>query len=194
MISRKKLGIFTVVAVLVIAVIAVTVFALIKHKNDQIPDQIPATKPDKNETGETTGIATETNSETETQEIGFDSLEKSDGLEYTLSYDGDSYIVIGIGSCKDREIVIPETYRDKPVTAIGDRAFAGADIDTMSFSNCITSIGARAFAECNGLDVFFYGSKKEWVNISKADGWNEQSTMKIWPTEKQEDNWEVPVG
>ena len=194
MISRKKLGILTVVAVLVLALIAGGIFLLIQRRNSQIPDQIPANKPGKDETGETTDITTGTNSETETQEIGFDSIEKSEGLEYSLSNDGDSYIVIGMGSCEDRDVVIPETYQDKPVTAIGDQAFAGADIDTMSFSNCITSIGARAFAECNGLDVFFYGSKKEWVNISKADGWNEQSTMKIWPTEKQEDNWEVPVG
>ena len=47
----------------------------------------------------------------------------SHGLEYTLSDDGDYYIVTGIGNCIDSDIVIPPSYNGLPVGAIGGGAF-----------------------------------------------------------------------
>ncbi len=47
------------------------------------------------------------------------------GLEYTLSEDGTYYIVTGIGTATEKDIVIADIYNDLPVTSIGWRAFEG---------------------------------------------------------------------
>lgn len=84
------------------------------------------------------------------------------------------YDVTGLGSLEG-DIVIPEVYRGKPVTGIGDKAFANKSairsvtlgknivrIGSMAFSNSsierivfsegLTSIGASAFAHCRNLE------------------------------------------
>ena len=94
----------------------------------------------------------------------------------------------------DKDIVIPDTYKGKPVTAIGDGAFAGVSIETVTFSNYVTSIGSKIFVGCNDLELFFYGTKKEWISVTKADDWKEQCTVRVWPTVTEEDNWEIPIG
>lgn len=53
-----------------------------------------------------------------------ENAEGSVGLAYTLSSDGTYYTVTGIGECTDTDVVIPSTYNDLPVRAIGDNAFA----------------------------------------------------------------------
>lgn len=79
------------------------------------------------------------------------------GLEYRLT--GDTYEVIGKGSAAG-EVVIPSTYRKKPVTAIGENAFFGeSDITAVTLPDSIKSIGSFAFANCTSL-----------VNINFPDG------------------------
>ncbi len=81
------------------------------------------------------------------------------GLEYTLNEDQISYSVTGIGSCKDADIVIPETYEEKPVTSIGRYAFAGCSgLTSVDIPDSVTSIGNYAFYECSGLTSVMIGS------------------------------------
>lgn len=47
----------------------------------------------------------------------------SEGLEYKLNEDGNSYSVIGFGTWQGLDLVIPNEYNGLPVTAIGDWAF-----------------------------------------------------------------------
>ena len=47
----------------------------------------------------------------------------SEGLEYSLNSDGNGYTVTGIGTCTDKELIIPSEYNAKPVTSIGGGAF-----------------------------------------------------------------------
>ena len=99
----------------------------------------------------------------------------SEGLEYTLNSDGNSYSVSGIGTCTSEAVVIANIYEGKPVTAIADSAFYGCktltnviipesikSIGTSSFANCtsltnitipnsVTAIGATAFINCTSL-------------------------------------------
>jgi len=76
----------------------------------------------------------------------------SKGLAYTLSDDSTYYIVTGIGTCTDTDIVIPDTYEGLPVTSIGDRAFADcSSLTEIVIPNSVTSIGYRAFADCSSL-------------------------------------------
>lgn len=85
----------------------------------------------------------------------------SEGLEYhhiselesgafSLNFkdyvDGDDYYVVtGIGSCKDKVIVVPAEYNGKPVKAVADRAFFQAEgVEGFIFSNNMQSIGQLA--------------------------------------------------
>ena len=80
------------------------------------------------------------------------SYDLSNGLQYTINPDGQSYSVTGIGTCTDTDIVIPETYEGLPVTSIGDGAFSGCSLLTsINISNSVTSIGEDAFYNCSSL-------------------------------------------
>ena len=76
----------------------------------------------------------------------------TDGLEYTLSDDGEYYICTGIGTATETEIVIASEYNGKPVTTIGEMAFRfKTNIKSVIIPNGITDIGASAFSGCSGL-------------------------------------------
>jgi hypothetical protein len=74
-------------------------------------------------------------------------LTGSEGLAYTLSDDGESYIVSGIGTCTDTDIVIPAIYSGKKVTSIGMEAFFYCQqITSVSIPDTVLTIGSAAFA------------------------------------------------
>ena len=84
-------------------------------------------------------------------------------LAYRL--ENDEYVVTGIGNCKDNDVVIPEIYKGKKVTSIGDYAFNGCNgLTSIVIPDSVTSIGKSAFNGCNGLTSItlpFIGDKKE---------------------------------
>ncbi|MCH5163555.1 MAG: leucine-rich repeat protein [Clostridiales bacterium] len=106
---------------------------------------------------------------------------KTEGLEYKLNRDGNSYSVVGIGSATEAHIIIPYIYNGKPVTSIGDGAFQNCDslesvaigegiirIDDLVFYDCdsligikipdsVTSIGYGAFMDCDSLESVIMG-------------------------------------
>ena len=124
---------------------------------------------------------------------GEESLIASEGLEYTLSDDGLYYIVTGIGSCEDTELVIPSAYNNLPVTTIGDYAFEDCSgltsvvigdsvtkIGDGAFYNCtsltsvvigdsVTTIGADGFGYCEGLTAVYLTDIAAWCNITFED-------------------------
>ena len=97
------------------------------------------------------------------------------GLAYELSSDGESYMCTGIGSASKTDIVIPATYKDKPVTMIAtgacyncvtltsvtlqegvqviqDYAFRGCvRLETVNIPGSAFYVGARAFELCSSL-------------------------------------------
>ena len=78
-------------------------------------------------------------------------IHASEGLEYADNGDGTCYVK-GLGTCKDREIVIPMTYEGNSVTGIGDGAFEScAEIDAVILPEGIKSIGPSAFSWCDSL-------------------------------------------
>ena len=77
----------------------------------------------------------------------------TEGLEYTLSDDGESYLVSGIGEATDRDIKIKPRYNGKPVTGIADNALEHKSINSVLIPDGVESIGAKAFYGCEYLET-----------------------------------------
>ena len=76
----------------------------------------------------------------------------SQDLEYTLSSSGTSYVVSGIGSCVDSDIIIPANYKGKPVTSVSNSAFYHCtNLTNVTIGNGVTSIGDDTFSGCSSL-------------------------------------------
>ncbi len=76
----------------------------------------------------------------------------SGGLQYALSNDDTYYIVSGIGSCADTNIVIPKTYRALPVKAIAPYAFADCEsLNGITIPDSVTIVKSGAFTNCTSL-------------------------------------------
>ena len=68
------------------------------------------------------------------------------GLKFTLSEDGESYSVTGIGTYTAKNLIIPDTHNGLPVTEIGYEAFYRCTgITSVTIEGGITSIDYGAF-------------------------------------------------
>lgn len=67
---------------------------------------------------------------------------------------GDGYTIYGEAQALENRdtLVIPDFYRGLPVKAIGEGAFAGLAVRTVTLGNNIESIGKNAFADCTALE------------------------------------------
>jgi len=75
----------------------------------------------------------------------------SEGLEYVLSNDGNSYSV-NKGTCTDNEVYIPSIYNGLPVTSIDVRGFCDfKNLTSISIPNSVTSLKFSAFEGCDSL-------------------------------------------
>ena len=79
----------------------------------------------------------------------------TDGLQFALNHDGNSYAVIGINpKTETKEIIIPKYYKGKPVTKIDDTAFSGnGNITRVTIPEGVLSIGKSAFRNCTSLKI-----------------------------------------
>ncbi len=74
-------------------------------------------------------------------------------LDFTQNKDGASYSVTGLGVMEGAALVIPDTYRDLPVTDIGFEAFVEeATIVSAQLPASIKTIGDYAFLCCTALE------------------------------------------
>ena len=77
--------------------------------------------------------------------------EAEPGMVFTLIEGGTAYEVTNKGIATG-DIVIPDTYRKKPVTRIGEKAFFNkGDVTSIKMGDNITEIGRFAFANCSYL-------------------------------------------
>ncbi len=78
--------------------------------------------------------------------------EREPGMVFTLINNATEYEVTGKGIATG-DIVIPSTYRGKPVTSIGKKAFFNkSDVTSVEISDNVKSIGDFAFANCSYLE------------------------------------------
>lgn len=54
---------------------------------------------------------------------------------------------------KDREIIIPDVIDERPVTVIGEKAFEGYDLTSITIPETVTTIETNAFNNCNSLET-----------------------------------------
>ena len=88
-------------------------------------------------------------------EIPEDIENPSQGLEMAESYSkeyGDCYVVVGIGTCENENIIIPSTINGLPVVEIAENAFLRNNkIKSVYCGNRVTKIGNAAFNRCSNL-------------------------------------------
>ena len=114
-------------------------------------------------------------------------------LEYTLTDGGDAYYVSGIGNA-GADVTVPTTYNGKPVVAIGEGAFAGAELTSISFGRNITAIGSNAFDGIDGLTINYNSTKRQWIAVDKASGWNTGLVnYRVYVTGTEDDDWGIVV-
>ena len=93
----------------------------------------------------------ETETETEPPETAETVYEPSEGLRYKK--DGGTYVVTGLGTCRDKDIVIPDTHEGIRVTAIDGSAFEGKSIKSVVIPSAVTVIMNKAFKDCAELET-----------------------------------------
>ena len=84
--------------------------------------------------------------------------EVESGLSYSLINNNTEYEVKGLGSASG-DVVIDDYYRGKPVTKIGDMAFANKskEVRSVTLGKYIRSIGSRAFYNCSLMEGINFG-------------------------------------
>ena len=79
----------------------------------------------------------------------------SQGLEYEVEFHkfiGNYCVITGIGTCLDKDIVIPSKINNMPVKTIGQSAFLDVDfIETVTLSRNVNIIQSDAFLDCDNL-------------------------------------------
>ena len=86
-------------------------------------------------------------------------------LMFNLNDKKDGYIVTGIGTCDNFNVVVPDKYNNLPVKEIGNNAFYNCDLTSILIPDSITDIGVNAFYGCNQLTIYCEAS-------SEPNGWS----------------------
>ena len=109
----------------------------------------------------------------------------SEGFEYRLNDDGKSYAIIGNGTCDDKEMIIPETYRGLPITSIVDldmwytESLVLSDniesiyadfgwqsaLKNITFGTGLKYIDSNVFISCKSLEKVYVKDLGAWCNI-----------------------------
>ncbi|MBO7176727.1 MAG: leucine-rich repeat protein [Clostridia bacterium] len=75
----------------------------------------------------------------------------SAGLNFSEAEDG--YILMGIGSCTDKEINVPPTYQGKPVHTVGIQAFMDSQATIIRLPEGVTQLHSESFRNCYALEL-----------------------------------------
>lgn len=84
-------------------------------------------------------------------------LVESQGLKY-VCVGASYYMVVGMGSCTDRHLIIPATYSGLPVKEIGSDAFSRKSFVSVFIPDSVSTIRKNAFNGCSGLKSVSLGN------------------------------------
>jgi hypothetical protein len=83
-----------------------------------------------------------------------DPVQGTKGLNFELSSDGEGYVCTGLGNATTTDIVIPATYKDKPVLAIENGAFYNCvTLTSVTVQEGVQMILPYAFRGCVRLET-----------------------------------------
>lgn len=126
---------------------------------DTTEESYPLTEPET-PPEETTTLSPETTEEETTAPDQKESI----GLEYKISDDGKSAMLVGIGTCTDRDIVIASEYNGVPVTAIGECALSNlTSLKSVRIPEGVETIMLEAFYHCTSLSEVSLPSTLETI-------------------------------
>ena len=115
------------------------------------------------------------------------------GLEFELSEDETYYIVIGIGTCTDDNIIIPSTHDGKPVKEIGEDAFAYERyISSVAIPSSITVINSSAFAYTVLRNITVDKDNTAYVSIDSDLYTKDGKTLVKYATGKEATTFVIP--
>lgn len=90
------------------------------------------------------------------------------GLNYIFNTETESYTLVGIGSYKGKEIIVPKEHNSKPVSTIGVNAFKNnTEIIKIVISSNINEIANYAFLGCNNLTDIKFESESILMSIGE---------------------------
>lgn len=73
------------------------------------------------------------------------------GLAYRVNDDGTTCTIINVGTCTETDVIIPREINGMKVTSIGEDAFWGSALTSVTLPDSVTSIGKAAFGHCDAL-------------------------------------------
>lgn len=132
--------------------------------------------------GQLLGNLAETFSVSVYKDQGESEQSATDGtLVYRFERETQSYIVTGIQEGVIREVTIPETFRDYPVTEIAPNAFSDSYIQSITIGSMVRTIGAGAFSRCDDLEQVTFGVNVQTIGASAFEecGSLEQVTLPL---------------
>jgi hypothetical protein len=82
----------------------------------------------------------------------FGGVKKVNAGPLTYRVAGEKVSIVGCDKNASGELVIPSTYKEKPVTRNGPSAFSScSSLTSVTIPYSVTSIGKKAFAHCSSL-------------------------------------------
>lgn len=91
-------------------------------------------------------------------------------LDEIVGDDGvEGYSVRGLKNADDSEIVIPDSYKNTPITEISANAFVGSVAESVTLGANIKKIGKSAFAACEKLKSVKVGGVAQWCSVFFED-------------------------
>lgn len=124
------------------------------------------------------GTLNETEKNNENKHEPEEPIVYSEGLAYSLSEDRTYLIVEGMGTCRDKKVVIPPSYNDVPIKAIGLLAFGGGTllgpdaplITEIIIPDSVTEIARGAFANNTYLTKITFGKSVSTIQTDAFYG------------------------